>query len=299
MNPSPIPYFATINEFLAGINSKHRTTNDNLFCLRLEDTFPDTVDVMPPFRKGFYFISLVTDTGDTQIGYDAMRVGNLNAFLVFQSPGHVFSWHRDRSVRGYLVYFKKECFQFFRPDFDVEFPFFDLLYTNFFAIRPYHFHTFAPLLEDVFAAYERFPQPGQPPIAALKLLSVLYQFRMFVADINQYEQRFVTPEKRLFGRYVQLVNNYYLDKRTVEEYAELLSVTPQHLSESVKLAANHNALHVINQKLLTEAKIMLRYTASDIAGVAYGLNFSDPANFGRFFKKLTGQTPLDYRRTGG
>lgn len=32
------------------------------------------------------------------------------------------------------------------------------------------------------------------------------------------------------------------------------------------------------------------------AEVAYALNFSDPANFGRFFKKHTGQTLLDYRK---
>jgi AraC family transcriptional regulator, transcriptional activator of pobA len=184
----------------------------------------------------------------------------------------------------------------FRPDFETEFPFFDLTHTNFFSIRSYHFDTFAPLLEDVFSAYQRFPQPGQPPVAALKLLAVLYQFRSFVADLDQYQQRFVSPEKRLFSQYVQLVNNYYLDKRTVEEYAQLLNITAHHLSESVKLATNHNALQVINQKLLAEAKIMLRYTQSDIAEVAYGLNFSDPANFGRFFKKLTGQTPLEYRR---
>ena len=193
-----IPYFETINAFLDAIGSRHRTRNDALFCLRLEDTFPDTVDVMPPFRKGFYFLSLITDSGTTQIGYDNTRVGDLGTFLVFQSPGHVYSWHRDRTARGYLIYFRKECFNFFRPDFEEEFPFFNVLQTNFFTLRPDHFPTFAPLLEEVFAAYQRFPLATQPPVAALKLLAVLYQLNVFVAHLNQYEQRFVTPEQRLF-----------------------------------------------------------------------------------------------------
>ncbi|CCH53351.1 transcriptional regulator, AraC family [Fibrisoma limi BUZ 3] len=297
MTPN-IPYFNTINEFLTAIQSRHRTVNDTLFCLRLEDTFPHTVDVMPPFRKGFYFISLITDPGATQIGYDTTQIGNLTAFLVFQAPGQIYSWHRDRTAKGYLIYFRKECFSFFRPDFDEEFPFFNILHTNFFPIRQDHYHTFAPLLDEVFAAYQRFPQPHQPPVAALKLLAVLYQFKTFVADLNQYEQRFVTPEQRLFRRYIQLINNYYLDKRTVEEYADLLNVTPHYLSESVKTITRQNALHFINQKLLHEAQVLLRYTPNDIAEVAYQLNFSDPANFGRFFKKHTQKTPLAYRREG-
>lgn len=298
MPPSQIPYFEKINAFLTAIQSRHRTDNELFFCLRLEDTFPHTVDVMPPFRKGFYFISLVTDTGDTQIGYDSSRASNLSSFLVFQSPGHVYSWHRARSVKGYLIYFRKECFQFFRPDFDETFPFFNALHTNFFSIRQDHYDTFAPLLDEVFAAYKRYPLATHPPVAALKLLAVLYQFNTFVADLNTYEQHFSTPEQRMVKRFSQLVTNYYLDKRTVEEYAELLNVTPHHLSESVKAVTSQSALQLINQKLLDEAKILLRYTAGDVSEVAYQLNFSDPANFGRFFKKHTNQTPLEYRRQG-
>lgn len=295
--PSPqIPFFETINEFLAAIQSRHRTSNDALFCLRLEDTFPHTVDVMPPFRKGFYFLSLVTDTGETRIGYDGESAPRSPAFLVFQSPGHVYSWHRDRDVKGYLIYFRKECFHFFRPDFDEEFPFFNVLHTNFFPIRSEQFRSFAPLLEEVFRAYQRFPLPSHPPVAALQLLAALYQFKTFVTDLNRYAHRFTTPEQQTVKRFLELVNNYYLDKRTVEEYAELLHVSPHYLSEQVRAVTQQSALHFISQKLLDEAKILLRYTTSDVSEVAYQLNFSDPANFGRFFKKHTHQTPLAYRR---
>jgi len=41
-----------------------------------------------------------------------------------------------------------------------------------------------------------------------------------------------------------------------------------------------------------------QYTKFDIAEIAYQLNFSDPANFGKFFKKHSGFTPLEYRKQG-
>lgn len=293
---SAIPCFATINEFLTAVGSRHRTLNDDLFCLRLEDTYPHTRDVMPPFRKDFYFMSLITDPGATRIGYDDQSVGDLSAFLVFQAPGHVYSWHRDRMAKGFLIYFRRECFDFFRPDFDETFPFFNNLHTNFLRIRPEHYDTFAGLLDTVFADYGRFPQAGQPPVAALSLLAVFYQFNGFVADLNRYEAHFVTTEQRLLRQFVQLIDACYLDKRTVEQYADLLHVTPHHLSEVVRLATGQKARYLINRKLLHEARILLRYTDSDIGEVAYSLNFSDPANFGRFFRQHTGQSPLAFRR---
>ena len=291
-----IPFFKTINEFLEGIHSAHRTQNPLLLCLRLEDTFPDTIDVMPPFRKDFYFISLVTDTGDTLITYDNVQAGQLDSFLVFQSPGHIYSWHRDKTVRGYLIYFKKDCFPFFRPEFDQEFPFFDVLQTNFFKLSGAQFNSIAPLFEDLFDAYQRHGHSHQDPIAPLKLLALLYQLKQFTTTITQLENSFSSTEQLVFQKFLQLINNYYLEKRTVKEYADLLHMTAHHLSQSVKAASQKNALYFINDKLLKEAKTLIRYTDMDIAEIAYQLQFSDAANFGKFFKKHTGQTPLEYRK---
>jgi AraC-like DNA-binding protein len=99
----------------------------------------------------------------------------------------------------------------------------------------------------------------------------------------------------LFQKFIQQINNYYIEKRTIEEYAELLFVTPNHLSQSVKEASQKNALYFINERIMSEAKSLIRFTKFDIAEIAYQLNFSDPANFGKFFKKHSGQTPLAFR----
>jgi AraC family transcriptional regulator, transcriptional activator of pobA len=63
------------------------------------------------------------------------------------------------------------------------------------------------------------------------------------------------------------------------------------------LASGKNALSYINERLLQEAKSIILFTELDIAEIAYHLNFSDPANFGKFFKKHTLQTPLEFRKT--
>lgn len=293
---SNIPYYKDINDFLKSISSDFETKNPNLFCLQLKENEVKIGSYKPPFRKDFYFIALVSNAGKTKITYDNINVTKLNSFLVFQSPGLLYSFYRDKSAHGYLIYFKKECLSFFKPDFEKEFPFFNILHSNFFKINEIKFREFAPHFEEVFTAYEN-TNDNQHKVASVKLLALLYQLKEFTNATKQWEEGFSTPQQILLQKFIQLVNNFYIEKRTIEEYAYLLNVTPNHLSQSIKSVSDKNALSYIKERLLWEAKSLIQFTDFDIAEIAYQLNFSDPANFGKFFKKHTNQTPLEFRKT--
>lgn len=291
-----IPYYKEINDFLKSIPSDYRSMNPNFYCLRLKENEGSMSNYKPPFRKDFYFIALVSNAGKTKITYDNTNVTELNSFLVFQSPGLLYSFYRDNSANGYLLYFKKDCLSFFKPDFEKEFPFFNMLQTNFFKLNQPKFQQFAPYFEEVFSAYEN-ANDNQHTIASVKLLALLYQLKDFTNAFKQWEEGFTTPQQILLQKFIQLVNNFYIEKRTIEDYAEMLHVTSNHLSQSVKTASGKNALSYITNRLLTEAKSIIQYTDLDMAEIAYQLNFSDPANFGKFFKKHTHQTPLEFRKS--
>lgn len=267
-----------------------------MYCLRLKENMPEMEQYKSAFKKDFYFIGLVNNAGKTKITYDNTSVTELNSFLVFQAPGLLYSFFRDDTASGYLLYFKKDCFSFFKPDFEKEFSFFDLLHTNFFRLNQSRFNEFAPLFEDVFQTYEA-TNDKQHTAAALKLLALLYQLKEFATVFNQWEQGFASPQQTLLKKFIQLVNNYYLEKRTIQEYADLLCITPNHLSQSIKAVSGKNALTLINERIMSEAKSLILYTDFDMAQIAWQLNFSDPANFGKFFRRHTGTTPLEFRRT--
>jgi AraC-like DNA-binding protein len=288
---SVIPVYHDINDLLASIKMNQRTSNPMFYCLRLRDG--DAQNYAAPFKRGFYFLALLTKAEKTTVNYDHTQANNMDSFIAFQSPGLIYSFYRDSATNGYIVYFKPECFSFFKPAFANEFPFFDLLQTNFFKIDRSKFTTLAPYFEDVFQAYERSAHDGHR-IASVKLLALLYELKT-LATFNQWEDRFTTQQQKLHRKYISLINNYYIEKRTVEEYANALAVSAKHLSQSVKLVSGKNALWFINDRIFTEAKSLIRFTDFEIAEIAYQLNFSDPANFGKFFKKLSGITPLQYR----
>jgi AraC family transcriptional regulator, transcriptional activator of pobA len=100
----------------------------------------------------------------------------------------------------------------------------------------------------------------------------------------------------LVSKYKDLIAQYCLSIRAVNEYADRLFVTPNYLNRVVKLITGKTALSLINDMLLLEAKVHLTQTTLSVSEIAFKLNFSDTSHFNRFFKKHSGFTPVSFRK---
>lgn len=96
-------------------------------------------------------------------------------------------------------------------------------------------------------------------------------------------------------RFIELVERGYITDRQVNHYAEQLAVSADHLNELVKARLDRTASKVIQDRLFLEAKRLLLHAEMSIKEVGYALNMSDPAYFTRWFSKMDGRTPADYR----
>lgn len=97
-------------------------------------------------------------------------------------------------------------------------------------------------------------------------------------------------------RYVVLVDTYFKEKKKVQDYADMLYRSPKTLANLFSSCGFSTPLHVIHERIESEAKRLLLYTnksAKEIAGI---LGFEDLSSFSRFFKKTTGKSISDYRK---
>jgi AraC-like DNA-binding protein len=99
----------------------------------------------------------------------------------------------------------------------------------------------------------------------------------------------------LISRFKMLVNQHYSEKVQVAQYADLLSVTPGHLNDTVKAVTGKTAKQIIDEKRVLEAKRLLFWANHPVKEISWKLNFEDDAYFSRFFKKHTGRTPLEFQ----
>jgi AraC family transcriptional regulator, transcriptional activator of pobA len=96
-----------------------------------------------------------------------------------------------------------------------------------------------------------------------------------------------------------LVDEFFRKERQLGFYAEQLGMTIDRLNDHVKRATGVTAGHLVRQRVLSEAKRQLVFTAQPIQDIADELAFSDPSHFARFFRKHTGTTPHEFRDQGG
>ena len=103
---------------------------------------------------------------------------------------------------------------------------------------------------------------------------------------------------RLFLKFCDLVEANFRDHLALADYAERLSITGARLNDICRRMANLPSKEVVHQRLLQEARRLLRFSAVQVSEIGYQLGFSDPAYFSRFFTKRTGLSPSQYRLLG-
>jgi AraC family transcriptional regulator, transcriptional activator of pobA len=84
--------------------------------------------------------------------------------------------------------------------------------------------------------------------------------------------------------------------KTANDFAEKLAVHVNHLNRALKEVTGKTTTEHIADRVVKEARALLRHSDWNIAQIAYGLGFEYPAYFNNFFKKHTGVTPLEVRK---
>lgn len=97
--------------------------------------------------------------------------------------------------------------------------------------------------------------------------------------------------------FMRLVHFNYSRHRTLAFYAEKLFISPKYLTVLVKEATGRSATEWIDEFVIIEAKNLLRFSGKNIQQVAYALNFPNQSSFGKYFKRLTGISPMAYQKS--
>ncbi len=104
-----------------------------------------------------------------------------------------------------------------------------------------------------------------------------------------------TPHSIGLVREFQLaMEEHILKIQTVGEYAALLHVSPDRLSEVVREAMGHPAGEMIRQRQLLEARRLLAHTTRSVSEIAYALNSGIPrisAGFPPSHRPVAGRIP--------
>ncbi len=133
----------------------------------------------------------------------------------------------------------------------------------------------------------------------LVIRNLLNAFLITAARLGTCETRLTvmnSSQNKILQQFRSLIEDNFLSKSQVAEYADMIYITPGHLNDTIKTVTGKTAKQIIDEKRITEAKRLLFWGELSAKQIAAHMNFEDDAYFNRFFKKHTGQTPLLFQR---
>ena len=101
--------------------------------------------------------------------------------------------------------------------------------------------------------------------------------------------------REVFERFITLVNTHCRDERQLSFYAGRMCMCERYLGTLVRKASGVTAKEWIDRAVVTAAKVMLCHTRMPVGEIAYRLHFANDSFFCKYFRRLTGVTPTEFR----
>ncbi len=246
-------------------------------------------------RCDFYQILWITQ-GQGKMWLDLDSFPVKPGTMCFASPGQIRAYEPQGPVAGFVIGFTQAFFSDAPDDANalIQLPYFygvgspPVLYAD---------QEQADLFTLVCRRLEREIQltlDGQSALLHSYMRILLIEARR----IHQARPAAIRTEETGFlltKRFVLLLEEHYLTNSSVADYAAMLYVTANHLIETTKRVMGRPAGKIIHDRLLLEAKRLLRYSDLPVTEIADTLNFEDPSYFSRYFKKYIGLSPSEFR----
>ena len=284
-----------IDELFSHLKSPLRSRKKEFIAYRLKDfTAGSYKDPAGSLRNLFYTISLVENDAFVYTVNNNAPMASRAHTLIFTSPFHMYTFSSGTSPEGLSISFSDDFVHaaFAKMEFQKEFPFF-WTNENIFYLQPENAKILQELGQKIIYEYENNHLFSENIIRDY-LHIFLIEIKRIIHRVDAIVDN--SAEYILLQQFFLLVNNRYPLVRTVEYVAGCLSVTPARLWLAVKRLTGQTPSEIINKRILVEAQSLLRQSGLTVSEIADLLDFKEKSHFTRFFKNITGISPIEYVR---
>lgn len=115
-------------------------------------------------------------------------------------------------------------------------------------------------------------------------------------EVSSESERSTEEGKELYHAMIQYVNEHFREPITLQDVADCAHINFTYASKLFKKYTNTNYSKYLTELRISLACQLLQDTNKSTEEICYETGFRDYFYFNKTFKKLTGQTPLQYRR---
>ncbi len=251
-------------------------------------------DSTPHTTNFFEIMVFEKASGTIELNGQLLQVADNSFFFI--SPYQKKSCKISQTgIKGFHLVFQNDFLSDFFNDklfvYRLQF-FYNSQNPQFLSLKKRDYNTFRYIFNEIIEEIENYQNDSPHLIRSLLYFSLSKLNRIYSKYYNISSN---TQSNSPIYKFKELLELNIRNLHSVEEYCDLLRITSHQMNRMVKEYTGHTTKEVINNRLLQEIKTELRYTHKTIAELAHELNFSQPNNLTRFFRKMEGIAPSGYR----
>ena len=143
-------------------------------------------------------------------------------------------------------------------------------------------------------AEEEFDKIASLQISSLAVVQQDYYNKYVAPKDNGFE--YIPRKKELFRNFIHELLESHQVSREVLFYANELGVSSGYLNEICNEVSGHSAKAIIDSAVTARLKYELSYTSKSVQELAEEYNFPSQSYFTRYYKRMTGLTPSEFRK---
>jgi len=244
-----------------------------------------------PHKHDFYLVVLITEgSGWHEVDFVRYTIEKGSVFML--QPGQMHYWELSSDIDGFVFFHSKTFFDEVYTTFKINnFPFFNSFYSNAeFSVSNDKLDRLAVLMKELITETQLPAYFSKQKIHALLNLVYIEFSRGFIQENNTIQSAYLN-KLLTFENAIEL---NYKSVKSVQFYANKLNISSKHLNRIVKESLNKTSSDLIAERVILEAKRMLIQMKFNVTQIGYELGYQDKSYFVRFFKKQTGETPMNF-----
>ncbi|MBR9998539.1 MAG: helix-turn-helix domain-containing protein [Cyclobacteriaceae bacterium] len=249
--------------------------------------FREAIKKTSPHKHDDYFELIFLNEGEGFHSIESEKYLVSTPEFYILKPGQLHFWQFTSIPKGFVILFKDSFFDHVREAQHIE-----LIrrLKNLVRIPVPSVYTPQYVFNEIFREYSNNTAYSKEII--LGHLQALFAKILQLAEINS---RGSDLPLSLYDKFLNLLIKECPRLHKVNEFAEILNITPQKLNHICQQYTKKSASHHIADRLLLEAKRHILHTDMNMNEIADVLHFNDASYFVKFFRKQEYITPLQFR----
>lgn len=241
-----------------------------------------------PHKHDFFIINIFEKgNGVHVIDFVSHQISQHQVHLVF--PDQVHHWNIEKGTVGYQLMISRSWFENLIPF--LRFPTVFYQANSVFELSK---ESFASLLHEFDLIRKELDEdPVFWKIVEKRCELIGLMISKSVETI--FRDSSVFHSNPVVAKFYSLIDEYFKSERSVSFYAEKLNISANYLNIICKKSLTVSASSLIQNRILLEAKRLLKVSDMSVKDIVFNLGFYDHASFSKFFKSHTGMTPTKFK----